>query len=126
MWNGGDGCRRRTDDPRHRVRLPVSIEPAANAGLPQIGQTVNLSKGGLSLKLDGVLDPGSPVRITLRPHRAVLTVAGRVAWVDRAFTAGPGSAGIAFKDALAADLVTDLGSEERPTQEQQSEPFDER
>ena len=113
MWNEEDVCRRRADDPRHPVQLPVSLEPVANAGLPQPGQTVNLSQGGLSIQLDGVLDPGAPVRVTLRLRdRDALTVVGRVAWVDRAFTAGHGSAGIAFKDALDRDLVVDLASKQ--------------
>jgi PilZ domain-containing protein len=122
MRDGDDVCRRRVDDPRHPVHLSATVEPVVRAGLPQPGRTVNLSQGGLSLELDGVLDPGAPVRVTLRLHgRAALMVVGRVSWVDRAFTAGHGSAGVAFKEALAGDLVADLASEEIPTREQQSD-----
>ncbi len=66
----------------------------------------------MALQLDGVLDPGAPVRVTLHLHgRAALTVVGRVAWVDRAFTAGNGSAGVAFKEALTGNFVADVASE---------------
>ncbi len=119
MPNGEDLSRRRADDPRHPVHVPATIEAAVTAGLPQPVRIVNLSRGGLSLQLFGVLDPGAPVRVTLRLHgRAVLTVVGRVAWVDRAFLAGSGSAGVAFKDELNGDLVADLASEEFPAWEQ--------
>ena len=122
MPNEEDICRRRADDPRHPVRVPATIEAAVTAGLPLPGHIVNLSQGGLSLEFDGVLDPGAPVRVTLHLHgRAALTVVGRVAWVDRAFTAGNGSAGVAFKDALTGDFVADLASEQFPTREHQSD-----
>jgi len=119
MPNGGDVSRRRADDPRHPVRVPASVETAVTSGLPQPGRIVNLSRGGLSLQLFGVLDAGAPVRVTLHLHgRAALTVVGRVAWVDRAFQAGNGSAGVAFKDELNGDFVVDLASEEFPAWEQ--------
>ena len=119
MPNEADVSRRRPADPRHPVRVPATVEAAVTAGLPQPGQIVNLSRGGLSLQIDGLLDPGAPVRVTLHVHgRVALTVVGRVAWVDRAFTAGKGSAGVAFKEELSGDLVADLASEESPTGEQ--------
>ncbi len=122
MSSGGDVSCRRADDPRHPVRVPATIEAAGTAGPPQPGRIVNLSRGGLSLQLVGVLDPGAPVRVTLHlPGRAVLMVVGRVAWVDRAFTAGAGSAGVAFKDELTGDLVADLTAEESPIWEPQPE-----
>jgi hypothetical protein len=72
---------------------------------------VDLSQRGLALQLFGALDPGAPIRVTLHLHgRAAITVMGRVAWVDRAFQAGYGSAGIAFKDELNRDFVADLAS----------------
>jgi hypothetical protein len=120
MSNGADVCRRRAGDPRHPVHVPASVEAAGGAGLPQPGQIVNLSRGGLSLQLVGVLDPGAPVRVTLHLYgRAALTLVGRVAWVDRAFTVGDGSAGVAFKDELAGDFVANLATEELPAWKQQ-------
>jgi Tfp pilus assembly protein PilZ len=72
---------------------------------------VNLSQGGLSLQLHGLLDPGTLVTVTLHLQgRAALTVAGRVAWVDRAFTVGAGSAGVAFQDRLPGELVANLAA----------------
>lgn len=89
------------------------------AGRPQPGRIVNLSRGGLSLQLFGVLDPGAPVRVTLHPYgRAALTVVGRVAWVDRAFLAGYGAAGVAFKDELPGDFVATFAAAEVPAGEQ--------
>ncbi len=123
MSTGGDVCRRRAADPRHPVRVTATIEAAGPAGRPQPGRIVNLSRGGLSLELDAALDPGSPVRVILHlPGRAALTVVGRVAWVDRAFTPGHGSAGVAFKDELHSDLVAALASERLPAGEEQPAP----
>ncbi len=122
MPNGEDLSRRRTDDPRHPVSVPATVEAAVTAGLPQPVRIVNLSRGGLSLQLFGVLDPGAPVRVTLHLHGlAALTIVGRVAWVDRAFLAGSGSAGVAFKDELNGDLVADLASEEFAVSEEKSD-----
>ncbi len=109
MPEGFDFSRRRPDDPRHPVGLLATIEAARTAWHPQPGQLVNLSRGGLALRFMGMLDPGAPVRVTLHlPSGSDLTWGGRVAWVDRAFQMGYGSAGVAFKDALNGDLVSEI------------------
>ena len=119
MPNEGDVSRRRPADPRHPVQVPATVEAAVTVGLPQPGQIVNLSRGGLSLQFEGLLDPGAPVRVTLHIQgRVALTVVGRVAWVDRAFTAGKGTAGVAFRDELSGDLVAELATEQSRTGEQ--------
>jgi hypothetical protein len=57
----------------------------------------------------GVLDPGSAVRLTLQlDEQATLTFAGRVAWVDRAFRPGDGTAGVAFREELDRTLVAGI------------------
>jgi PilZ domain-containing protein len=111
MGNAGAVCRRRAADPRHPVRVSATIEAAGPVGRPQPGRIVNLSQGGLSLQLHGLLDPGTLVTVTLHLQgRAAPTVAGRFAWVDRAFTVGAGSAGVAFKDRLPGELVANLAA----------------
>ncbi len=107
-----DFSQRRADDPRHSVSFPATIEAGGHL---QPGQVVNLSRGGLALRFVGVLDPGAPVRVTLHlPSGADLPCEGRVAWVDRAFQVGAGSAGVAFKQALQGDRVADLAAAELP------------
>jgi hypothetical protein len=116
MASKGDLFRRRIDDPRYPVHVPATIEVSGMAGAPQSGEIVDISRGGLALHLFGALDPGAPVRVTLHLHGQVaLTVLGRVAWATRAFRAGYGSAGIAFKDELNGDFVTELTSRDVPS-----------
>ena len=111
MASKGDLSRRRADDPRHPVHVLATVEAVGTAGLPQSGEIVDLSRGGLGLQLFVALDPGAPVRVTLHLRgRAALTVMGRVAWVTRAFQAGNGLAGIAFKEGLNEGFVADLAS----------------
>jgi PilZ domain-containing protein len=115
MASKGDLFRRRIDDPRYPVHVPATIEASGMAGAPQSGEIVDLSRGGLALEFFGALDPGAPVRVTLHLHDQVaLTILGRVAWATRAFRAGYGSAGVAFKDGLNEDFVADLASETSP------------
>ncbi len=103
-----DFSQRRVDDLRHSVSFPATIEAGGHL---QPGQVVNLSQGGLALRFVGVLDPGAPVRVTLHlPSGPDLPCEGRVAWVDRAFQVGAGSAGVAFKQALQGDRVADLAA----------------
>ncbi len=111
--------RRRAEDPRHPVRLLATIEATGTVHPPQPGQLVNLSRGGLALRFLGVLDPGAPVRVTLHlPSGSALTCAGRVAWVDRAFQVGYGSAGVAFKEELTGDFVAAIARAESPARSQ--------
>ncbi len=115
MPDRADFSRRRPDDPRHPVRLLATIEAAGTTSPPQPGQLVNLSRGGLALRFLGVLDPGAPVRVTLhRQSGSDLTCQGRVAWADRAFQVGYGSAGVAFKEPLDEDLVAAIARAEVP------------
>ncbi len=115
MLEGFTCSRRRADDPRYPVRVAATIEAAGTAAALQPGQLVNLSRGGLAMRFVGVLDPGAPVRVTLHFSSCPdLTCGGRVAWVDRAFQVGDGSAGIAFKDALSGDLVAAIARSQVP------------
>ena len=63
-------------------------------------------------------DSRPPVRLPATLETAAagppLTVVGRVAWVDRAFQAGNGAAGVAFVDALDRVLVRGVSAVERP------------
>ncbi len=116
MLEGFDCSQRRADDPRHPVRFLATIEAAGTAHAPQPGEIANLSRGGLALRFLGVLDPGAPVRVMLHlPSGSDLTCSGRVAWVDRAFQVGYGSAGVAFKKDLDGDLVAAIAQAEFPT-----------
>lgn len=112
-------CRRKADDQRLPVRIPTTIEAAGMTGLRLAGWSVNLSRGGLALRFFGALEPGVQVRVTLhRGTRPALTCMGRVAWVDRSFRPGDGSAGIAFTAALAEDMVAGIAAGAFPSPEE--------
>jgi len=88
-------------------------------GLRLAGWSVNLSRGGLALRFFGALDPGIQVCVTLhRGTQPALRRMGRVAWVDRSFRPGDGSAGIAFTAALIEDVVADIAAAAFPAPEE--------
>ena len=88
-------------------------------GLRLAGWSVNLSRSGLALRFFGALDPGAQVSVTLhRGTQPALTCMGRVAWADRSFRPGDGSAGIAFTAALTEDVVADIAADAFPAPEE--------
>ena len=74
-----------TQDRRHtgRVHLQGKVELAfAHRNAPVSGNTVNLSEGGLCVRVGESLDVKSPVTLKLFPQRRrPVECAGRVAWV---------------------------------------------
>ncbi len=71
---------------RAGVRLPaalgVTCHVQGGAGPPLRGQTGNLSRAGLLLRLAQALPPGTAVALTLHAPRGPLPAAGEVVWVD--------------------------------------------
>jgi hypothetical protein len=114
--------RRRTDDPRYPVRVPATIKEALGIGPPVRGQAADLSRGGLSVRLQSALAPGTPVCVTLHLHgRSALTCMGRVAWVDRPIPSDEWAAGVTFFAELNGDLVTEIAAEEFAQWEQRTD-----
>ncbi len=102
------------------IRLPVHIPALAElkgspAGLPNPGETQNLSRSGVRLRVGEAATPGSPMRVTLRLRRPVsLTLTGTVVWT-RPHPDLPGwDLGIQFIEELSGELVTEIADEEFP------------
>jgi hypothetical protein len=104
--------RRRTDDPRHPVRVPATLENSLGADPPRLGWITDLSRSGLALRLFEAPAPGTRVRVTIRlPGRSAFACQGWVAWVKQRSSAGPWLVGVAFHDELNEDLVAHIASE---------------
>lgn len=76
------------------VRLPlelsVTCQPKGQAGPPLQGQTGNLSRGGLLLRLPQALAPETVVELTLHTPHGPLTAEGTVVWVQPPDQGTPG------------------------------------
>lgn len=107
--------RRRTDQVRFPVRVPVVTEPVGAADSPEAGEAQDLSPGGVGLRLVQALMSGAAVRVTLRLHRRPpLTLEGTVAWV-RPHPDLPGWAlGMKFREELSGEMVVEIADEEHP------------
>jgi hypothetical protein len=68
------------------VRLPLEVavtcQPKNQTGLALEGQTGNLSRGGLLLRLPLLLAPDTVVELTLHTPGGPLTAEGAIVWVD--------------------------------------------
>jgi hypothetical protein len=63
------------------LRVPVAHEPLAGAAGPSLGESQNLSQGGILLRLPRGVAAGAPLRLTLQlTHRAPLVLTGRAVW----------------------------------------------
>ncbi len=105
--------------PGGSFRLPVRVltvsEPLDAAEVPEVGETENLSQGGVLLRQGKPVTPGVALRVTLRlRRRPALTLEGRVVWT-RPHPDLPGWAlGIRFKDDLPDEMVIEIADEEHP------------
>jgi hypothetical protein len=55
---------------RFELKLPIELVKAGGEGLPQVGETRNLSSGGVLFTSDGRLQKGDPIEylVTLPAH----------------------------------------------------------
>ncbi len=69
---------------RGGLRLPVALGVTCHVrgGPPLRGQTGNLSRTGLLLRLAQALPPGTAVALTLHAPRGPIPATGEVVWVD--------------------------------------------
>ncbi len=67
---------------RLSVEVPITCRRRGQAQPPIPGWTVDLSRGGLSLRLPQALTPGTELIITLPAPTGPLTLAGTVVWVE--------------------------------------------
>ncbi len=64
------------------LELPVTCQPK-NQGTPPVqGQTGNMSRGGLFLRLSGVIPPGTVVELALHTPKGPVTAEGEIVWVE--------------------------------------------
>ncbi len=104
--------RRRVGHIRLPVRLPVMVEEKDSATeLPAFGETDNLSRSGVLLRLWRSVRPGRTVCVTLRLRRAYsLTLLGNVVWTRQH---PPGwMQGAQFGEALPDSFVTQVAEED--------------
>ncbi len=108
--------RRRAGHIRFPVRIPALAEQKGSpGGLPNPGETQNLSRSGVLLRVTQAATPGIPMRITLHLRRPVsLTLTGTAVWT-RPHPDLPGwDLGIQFLEELSGDLVAEIADEEFP------------
>jgi hypothetical protein len=101
--------------PRLPLRVPVTGNPLDGRGGPLVGESQNLSQGGILLRLPSSVAPGVPIRMTLQLQmRGPLVLTGRVIW-RRPHPDLPGWAvGVKFAEALAEHLFLAIIDEEQP------------
>jgi hypothetical protein len=83
------------------VMLSVLCRRKGEVGSPLRGQTGDISRGGLSLRLPRSLPMATAVEITLYTRRGPLTVEGTVVWVEPPEAQAPGAPvhhGLRFTD----------------------------
>ena len=108
--------RRRTDQPRLPVRVPVVTEPVGTAEAPGFGETEDLSAGGMRLRLANPTAPGAVVRVSVRPHPSLAWgVVGRVVWAQPLADSTGWGLGIVFAEDLTDRVVLEIVNPEVPS-----------
>ncbi|HSB72792.1 MAG TPA: PilZ domain-containing protein [Candidatus Methylomirabilis sp.] len=108
--------RRRTDQPRLQVRVPVVMQPVGSAEGPGFGETEDLSAGGMRLRLAKPTAPGAVVRVSLRPHQSLAWgVVGRVVWTKPHADSTGWALGIVFEEDLTDRVVLEIFNPEVPS-----------
>lgn len=62
--------------------LPVSCQPKDQGGDPVQGQTGNMSRGGLLLRLSKAIRPHTLLKLTLHTPQGPVTAEGEIVWVE--------------------------------------------
>lgn len=91
------------------VRLAVLCRPQGDAGPPLQGETGDLSRGGLSVRLAHRLPVATAVELTLPTPRGPRTVEASVVWLAPPEAQRPGEPiwhGLRFRDPGVADELT--------------------
>ena len=61
------------------MKVPAAVLTAEPAAVPEIGLALDLSRGGILLRLGSAKAPGMPIRVTLTfRHRPQLVLTGKV------------------------------------------------
>jgi PilZ domain len=108
--------RRRKGHPRFPVRVPAATERSDSGETPKLGEAQDLSRGGMLLRLDHAMVPGSPVRVTLHlSHRFPLTFVGKVVWSQRHPDLPGWAIGIEFGEVVSGEMVAEIADEEQPS-----------
>ncbi len=107
--------RRRAGHTRLPIRVPTEVERLGGADGRQRGEALDLGPGGLRVRLEEGLDPGAPVRITLRLSRhPVLTLVGTVAWAQPHPDLAGWALGISFNEELPEGMAAEIADAEFP------------
>ena len=105
--------RRRARQLRFPVRVPAllleRVEPAAH---PTPGETRNISRGGVGLRVEKAPSSGVPVEVGLRlVFRLPLTLTGTVVWREAQPTPPGWHLGIQFDEELPPRVIAEIADE---------------
>ena len=97
------------------MKIPAAVLAAEPAAFPEIGIAMDLSRGGILLRLGSEKAPGMPIRVTLTfRHRPQLVLTGKVVW-SQPHPDFPGWAlGIQFEQELHEEMVIEIADEQFP------------
>lgn len=75
-------CGERRRGARLSANLAVTCHPKMQTHLPLQGETGDLSRGGLLLRLTQALAPETPLELTLHPPSGPVTAEGEIVWAE--------------------------------------------
>jgi hypothetical protein len=97
------------------VKVPAAVLTAEPAAVPEIGLALDLSRGGILLRLGSAKAPGMPIRVTLTfRHRPQLVLTGKVVWSKPHLDFPSWDMGIQFEQELHKEMVIDIADEQFP------------
>lgn len=104
--------RRRPGHVRFPVRVPALMVPAAKPWGPSTaGETRNISRGGVRLRVEAATSPRTQVEVTLRlVSHPPPTLPGIVVWSAERFDAPGWDLGIQFTPEIPRRLVAEIAS----------------
>ena len=100
---------------RFPVKVPAAVLTAEPAAIPEIGLALDLSRGGILLRLGSAKAPGMPIRVTLTfRHRPQLVLTGKVVWSHPHLDFPGWDMGIQLEQELHKEMVIEIADEQFP------------
>ena len=100
---------------RFPVQVPAAVLTAEPAASPETGLALDLSQGGILLRLGSAKASGMPIRVTLTfRHRPQLVLTGKVVWSQPQLDFSGWDLGIQFEQELHKEIVIEIADEQFP------------